>query len=555
MTSRAPEHAVAGQTDVVIVGGGPVGCALAIDLRLRGIRCTVIEREESISYDMRAMNNDMRTMEWLRRWGVADAVRACNTVPPEFQHDLVFCTALSGKELGVFRAYGFRPEDARELAAERGQPVSQKYTGRMLRRRAQELGAEILTGWECVDVAQTEDGASARIVAVDGGAERELSGTYLVGCDGGRSRVRAAVGIGRSGAGGLGKHVHVVVGAPRLLTDVTVSPGCFYILFNPEVGGLVLPSEVDEFNFHLAGFDADEDTSGVDLERLAKIAIGRDVDVEIRMVSPYLIHELIADEYRAGRVFIAGDAAHLFCPFGGFNMNTGIGDAGNLGWKLAARLRGWAGDALLDSYGAERRQIAQINCAEATRNVKALVAAVGEVMAHGVPDGDGADDDAARRRLGQELYDRTFSEWNTSGVVLDQRYTSSPVVVDDGSDAPEWDVTAYAPVAKPGHRAPHAWLGDDLALYDRLGPGLTLLDLRADATDTAAFAAAAHERSMPLAVVAVDDPHVRELYEAPLVLVRPDQHVAWRGDHPDPDAGTILDVARGAVPATVRQPA
>jgi hypothetical protein len=408
-----------------------------------------------------------------------------------------------------------------------------------------------MSGWECTGVEQTDSAATAQIVAVEGGEERWLSADYLVGCDGGRSVVRGAVGITRSGAGGTGKHIHVVVGVPDLLANVSVSPGCFYILFNPDVGGLVLPSEVDEFNFHLAGFAADEDTSGVDLERLAKIAVGRDVDVEIRLVSAYLIHELIADDYRVRRVFIAGDAAHLFCPFGGFNMNTGIGDAGNLGWKLAAAVHGWGGETLLDSYAAERRPIAQINCNEATCNVNALVAAVGEVMGSGVPDGDTEEDDAERRRLGQTLYDATYSEWNTRGVVLDQRYSGSPVIVDDGSDAPPWDVTVYASIAKPGHRAPHVWLEEGVALYDRLGPGLALVDLGAAESEVAALSAAAHAQGVPLEVIAVEDPQVRELYGAALVLVRPDQHVAWRGDTVDGSPEQLIGTVSGAAPATV----
>lgn len=548
MTSQAhaTPHQPPAETEVCIIGGGPVGSALAIDLRLRGIACVVVERETRVSYDMRAMNNDMRTMELLRRWGVADELRGLNPVPAEFQRDICFCTALHGDELGVWPAYGWRPEDAGGLAAEAGQPISQKHTARVLRRRAEELGAVMALGWECADVEQDGDEVTARLVAVEGGATAGIRASYLVGCDGGRSTVRSAIGIDRSGAGGLGKHLHVVVGCPGLLTEPT-SRAAFYIVFNPVVGGLVLPSEEDEFNFHLAGFDPDDDVTGLDLERLAQAVTGLDTPMEIKSVSPYLIHELIAETYRSGRALIAGDAAHLFCPFGGFNMNTGIGDAANLAWKLAGCVRGWGGDALLDSYGDERRPIALRNCAEATFNVNALVAAVHDVVHGGIPDGRGPQADADRRAVGEELYRRTFREWNVFGAVLDQRYASA-VVVDDGSAVPDWDVTVYHPSAKPGHRAPHAWLDEGVSLYDVTGLDFALLDFGAAESDRAAIVEAAAQRGLPLTEVRIDDPALRAVYDASLVLVRPDQHVAWRGDVAPPDPGRVIDVVRGAAP-------
>jgi 2-polyprenyl-6-methoxyphenol hydroxylase-like FAD-dependent oxidoreductase len=546
MTStRDPGHGPSASTDVLIVGGGPVGCAVAVDLRHRGVACELVERDEGISYDMRAMNNSMRTMEHMRRWGIADEIRSCSRVPPEFRRDLVFCTALHGHELGVFRAYGFRPEDAAALAAEPGQPMSQKYTARVLRARAAELGCAVHTGWEFADLEQDDSHVSVRVEPTGAGdGAVTVRARYVVGADGGRSAVRAAAGIAMSGAGGLGKHVHAVIGAPRLLEDLSVSPGCFYVLFNPEVGGLVLPSDVDEFNLHLAGYAPDDEVGVDELVAKARLVIGRDVEVEVRRSSPYLIHELTAETYRHGRVLLAGDACHLFCPFGGFNMNTGIDDAANLGWKLAAVLAGWGGERLLDSYGDERRPIALSNCGAASDNVAALVAAIGEVLASGVPDGDGPADDEARRGLGRRLYDATYPEWNTHGIVLDQRYTDSPVIADDGSEAPPWDRTRYVPLAKPGHRAPHAWLDDGAALADRLGDGLTLIDCGARSADVDALRDAAATRAVPLSLVRA--PALAALYETQLALVRPDQHVAWRGDRAPADAAGLIDLVRGA---------
>ena len=532
------------ETEVCIVGAGPVGSALAIDLRLRGVDCVVVERQIGLSYDMRAMNNDMRTMELLRRWGVADELRALNPVPAEFQHDICFCTALHEHELGVWHAYGWRAEDARDVAAEAGQPISQMHTNRTLRVRAEALGATVASGWQCTGVEQSDDAATVRVEATDGSGAATVRAAYVVACDGGRSTTRAAVGIAMTGAGGMGKHLHAVVGCEGLLDEMPVSSAAFYIVFNKEAGGLVLPSGPGEFNFHLAGFEPDEDVSGLDLPALARVVTGLDRPMEIRSTSPYRIHELIADRYRAGRVLIAGDAAHLFCPFGGFNMNTGISDAANLGWKLAACVRGWGGEALLNSYESERRPIALRNSSEATFNVEALVAAVGEIMGSGLPDGDDPASDATRRVAGEELYQRTHREWNTAGVVLDQRY-ASPVIVDDGSEAPPWDVTRYQPFAKPGHRAPHVWLDGSRSLYDELGRGFALLDFGDASAGAAAIEQAAAERQLPLKVIRIADPAVREVYGAPLALIRPDQHVAWRGAAPAGDPLHLVDTVRG----------
>jgi 2-polyprenyl-6-methoxyphenol hydroxylase-like FAD-dependent oxidoreductase len=535
------------ETDVVIVGGGPVGSSLAIDLRLRGVRCTIVERNLDIVYDMRALNNSMRTMEHFRLWGVEDTHRACAPVPPEFQRDIVFCSALHGHELGVFHAYGFRPEDSRPLAAAAGQPLSQKFTNRVLRERAVELGTVVASGWECTGLEQGPDGVSVEIAPADGSGEpARIRGAYLAGCDGGRSTVLREAGITRSGAGGLGKHLHVVVRSPGLMDGLRNSPGAFFIVFGAKAGGLLLPSDVDEFNLHLTGFGVDEDTSGVDLASIARWVIGRDVPVEIASVSPYAVHELIADTYRLGRVVVAGDAAHLFCPFGGLNMNTGISDAGNLGWKLAACVQGWGGETLLQSYSDERRPLGVASAQEATTNLRALTAAVHDVIGSGVPDEDTPEADAARRAMGRELYERTYPEWNTVGITLDQRYAGSPVVVDDGSVAPEWKVAEYAAFAKPGHRAPHAWSEDGVSLYDRFGQGFTLLALGADEHDVRTLADAAAARRVPLTVLPSDEPELRDLYDAPLVLVRPDQHVAWRGQKAPEDPLRVLDTIRGA---------
>ncbi len=348
----------------------------------------------------------------------------------------------------------------------------------------------------------------------------------------------------------------MTIRSPGLFESIPLTAAAFYIVFGRDVGGLAGAIAPDEFAFHLTGFEADEDTSSLDFVGIARTIIGRDVELEVLRVAPYFIHELIADTYRSDRVFVAGDAAHLFCPYGGYNMNTGIGDAADVGWKLAGALAGWGGDALLDSYTVERRQIALQRCAEATFNVMTLVAALrDEGLDRGAVSISNSPAAASERKeLGQRLFERTVREWITEGVVLDQRYTGSPVVVDDGSVAPTHDPMRYQPFAKPGHRAPHAWLDDGVPIYDRLGRGFTLVALGAPAHEIQQIAGAAADRRVPLEVLRLDDPRLLQLYGAPLVLVRPDQQVAWRGNAAPADSSALIDVVRGASRVPARSP-
>ena len=316
------------------------------------------------------------------------------------------------------------------------------------------------------------------------------------------------------GAGGLGKHVHAVIGCPGLLEDLPVSAGCFYVLFNPQVGGLVLPSDVDEFNLHLAGYEPDAQVTVEELAAKARIVIGRDADVEVRRSSPYLIHELTAADLPQRQGADRGDACHLFCPFGGFNMNTGIDDAANLGWKLAAVLAGWGADGLLDSYEAERRPIALANSPGRIRQRRRarqrdrLGDRRRRARRRERRGGRGAPP-PWQRALRRDLPRMEHRRDRARPALRAPR----PVIVDDGSDAPPWDRTRYVPLAKPGHRAPHGWL-DGVPLYDRLGAGMTLLDFGAPAATWTRCATRAAARGVPLHVLEPRDRRPRRALRA-----------------------------------------
>ena len=308
---------------------------------------------------------------------------------------------------------------------------------------------------------------------------------------------------------------------------------------------LFCPYQEDEWGYAIGPVPLDFDWSSLDLEEETRRRIGCSADFDVLWNSPYPIQQRVADTYRAGRLFIAGDAAHLFPPYLGQNMNTGLDDAVNLGWKLAAVVEGWGGELLLDSYSDERRPIGWRNSFASVETSQIMAHGQAFLAREGIATGTKPAAVRSRRRLGERLYDICYQEWNTSGVVLDQRYRSA-VIADDDSIPPIYDGARYQPFAKPGHRAPHFQLEAGKPLLDVIGPGFTLLDFGAGEGATEGLTKAAADTGTPLTVVPVRDSRVAVLYGAPLVLVRTDQHVAWRGERPPADPKGLIDKVRGA---------
>jgi hypothetical protein len=278
----------------------------------------------------------------------------------------------------------------------------------------------------------------------------------------------------------------------------------------------------------------------LDARAIVRAMLGADVDFDILSGGPWTGGlALVAEHYQAGPVFLAGDAAHLFTPLGGLGMNTGIGDVMNLGWKLAAVLEGWGGPRLLDTYESERRPIGQ-------RNVQLGIRCTAVMDRWTIPAGFEADAPAARAAraaLGARATLDDLPQYRTVGIQLGERYEDSPIVWPDGTPCPpdSWD--SYTPIERPGGRAPHVWLGTDHALYDDFGKGFTLLDFGAP-EEASRFALAASGLNMPLTVLALQPPNDSP-YRSKLVLVRPDQHIAWHGDN-GADASAVIDRVRGA---------
>ncbi len=529
---------------VLIVGGGPVGLALAAELGWRGIRCELVEQTDGAITTPKMNEVNTRTMEFCRRWGVADAVYNCS-FPKDHPLDVVFVTSMSGHELARMR----RPPRARAPAdtnsPERMQICSQLWFDPILRKFAQAQPSSTLRHRTRLESFEASDaGVTAQLRDVETGKRETVRADYLVGCDGAMSPIREALGIGLGGQGILGYPLHLFFRTPDLLAQCGREAGVFFLAID-RAGLWANIRVIDPANglWRLMVLDTDgkQTPETVDREALLRRAIGRPIEVDWKGVSIWTRRSVVADRYAQGRVFLAGDAVHQLSPTGALGMNTGIGDAVDLGWKLAAVLKDWGGPELLAAYDAERRPIGFRNVGMAAEFYLAHGEFAGGIAA--------IDDDSEygrqlRQRLGESLARDVGRMFRTAGLQLGYRYEASPICIDDGTTPEPDDPERFVPSARPGSRAPHAWLGDGRSTLDLFGRGFVLL--RFADVSTTAIEQAAKARGVPLSVAAIDDPDIAALYERKLVLVRPDGHVAWRGDALPSDAAALIDRARGA---------
>jgi len=336
----------------------------------------------------------------------------------------------------------------------------------------------------------------------------------------------------------------VIFRCPDLLALHDKGKAYRHILIGPEGtwATIVAINGRDQWRFSIIGSSAQRDYTTAEIEAAIRRAVGRDFQFEILSVLPWVRRELVAESYRERRVFIAGDAAHAMSPTGGFGMNTGIGDAVDLSWKLAAVLQGWGGDGLLDSYTIERQPVGARNVAEASGNLRRMLSVSRNPdIADDTPQGA-----ATRKRVGAEFTELMRHEWFTLGIHLGYRYEGSPISWPDGTPAPPDEAGTYEQIARPGHRAPHAWLADGRSTLDLFGRGFTLLGFGASEAEAAPLVDAARARGVPIAFVVLNEPKVAAVYGRKFVLVRPDGHVAWRDDHMPEDPLGVIDVVRGA---------
>ena len=534
-------------TPVLIVGGGPVGLALAGDLGWRGIACTLIEAGDGGIYQAKMDMVGIRTMEYCRRWGIVPWVEQ-GGYDRTYPQDCAWVTSLNGWELGREHFPTPAEEQLPPESPQKRERCPQNFFDPVLRRfAASHAGVTLAYGTELVDFSEGPDGVRARLADTASGAVRTVEAGYLVACDGGASGVRRALGIPMRGQPALTYTTNVIFRCDGLEALHDKAPAYRYIFIGPEGtwATLVAINGRDQWRFSLVGDAERRERTEAELRAAIVRAMGRDFDFEILSVLPWVRRQLVAERYASERVFLCGDAAHLTSPTGGFGMNTGILDAVNLAWKLAARLEGWGGAGLLSTYDAEQRPVGLRNVAEATGNLQRMlsprVSQPGDAVF-----APGAEGDAARAAFGEAYTAMMRREWFSIGIHLGYVYEGSPVVVPDGTPQPEDTVSTYTQTARPGARAPHAWLAPGRSTLDLFGRGFVLLRFGAPPADATPLIAAAQARGLPLAVADLDHAEAARLYERRLVLVRPDGQVAWRGDAAPADAMKVIDTVRGA---------
>jgi 2-polyprenyl-6-methoxyphenol hydroxylase-like FAD-dependent oxidoreductase len=539
------QAAAQAETPVLIVGGGPVGLALALDLGYRGIPSMLAERDPGTATVLLAKANGLheRTMEMCRRWGIADQVAAVG-FPADHPGDTVYATALFGHLIGRTEIPATQDRPTPDSTPEKRQRCPQYEFDPLLARAVQKRGHTDLRYGHSLDrLQQDPDGVTA--VLRDGSRQPvQVRARYVVGCDGAGSEVRRQLGVPFEGTL-LDYSVSAMVRVPQMVIPAATRGGERYILIGPDGAWCVFTS-VDGrtiWRITLVGSQERLNLDDIDMRAAIRWAIGRDdVDFEVLRIVPWRRSQCSATIYRQGRVLLAGDAAHTTSPTGGHGLNTGIGDVSDLGWMLAALVEGWGGDGLLAAYDLERRPVAIRNASSSTANYQ------GWVDNRGYQDvlRDDSAGEECRRQIGDRLATSLHQEWNSLGIDLGYRYDASPIIVPDGTPPTPDDPSDYVPTSRPGHRAPHAWLADGRSTLDLFGPGFTLLRLGETDADAAPLLEAALERGLPMRLADIDEPAVVKLYQRRLVLVRPDGHVAWLADAPPPEPLALVDIIRGA---------
>jgi 2-polyprenyl-6-methoxyphenol hydroxylase-like FAD-dependent oxidoreductase len=535
------------ETQVLIVGAGPVGLTLALDLGRRGVRCTLIERSKTSIQLPKMERCNARTMEIYRRLGIAEQVRDAG-LPRNAPMDVFLALSMASPPL-VHLPCPSVAEATAEIAAhndggllEPYQLISQ-YTLEPLLRSIVEKLPNVTLRFGCELISFTQDASSVTaFVQPNDAAEETIRASYLAGCDGGSSTVRKQLGIPLQGEGNIRKLRQALFRCDDLYERIPMGKGRHYhIAEGPLFPFIILQDSTCHWTLHAAA------SSDAEMAEIFKKSLAMPIEFEMLSVNEWTQHLLCAERYGEGRVFVAGDAAHLVIPTGGLGMNTGVGDAVDLSWKLAASLAGWAGPQLLASYEAERRPIG-------LRNVKASRAAMtgrlGWRASYHTNIRDNTPEGRATRAQMAALFDiqqRKVTE--ISGIEAGYRYVDSPIICRESGDGPDPDNPFYIPTTWPGARLPHVWLNDGAALHDRLGAGYSLLRLGGTRADTSSLESSFREMQAPLEVLDVAGDRPREIFQFDLLLVRPDLHVVWRGNELPQDAAKIAMIATGRLPS------
>ena len=528
---------------VLIVGGGPVGLALAIELGRANIACVLIERRDGTVTVPKMSNLSIRGMEFNRRWGIAEKVKSVGW-PQTYPNDFVYCTSMIGHELARLKVPPYIDQTS-PYTPELGCGCAQIYYDPILLEYARSLPSIRLLYLTTLDsFIQEPDAVRARVMEEGTGRTETITARYLVGCDGAGGTVGRALDISYEGQGVVSESLNIYFRSRDLGCLHDKGWARFY-RFTDAAGswGELIGIDGKEL-FRLSVLKADP---ALDEHAYMRRLAGTDFGYEILSVMAWQRRECVADRYRDHRVFIAGDAAHQNSPTGGLGLHTGLADAVDLGWKLGAVLQGWGGDYLLDSYEIERKLVAVDNVRAATEAFNLLAE---------MPTGPEIDDNSAEGEALRRQFATAFRSTRavrgpsfTDNLRLGYCYEPSPIIVADGTVRPPIETPNFVPVARPGTRAPHAWIAEGRSTLDLYGSGFVLLQLGSHPPVVDGLVAAAARCGLPLRIVDLVNPDIAALYERALVLVRPDGHVAWRADAPPADPKAMIDRVRGAIPA------
>jgi 2-polyprenyl-6-methoxyphenol hydroxylase-like FAD-dependent oxidoreductase len=529
-------------TQVIIVGAGPVGLTLAIDLGRRGVRCILLEQKPAPQFLPKMERCNARTMEIYRRMGLAEKIRDAG-FPRDVPMDVFIVTSLVEPPLLRLEYPSVAQARAQIAATNDGtQPLEpyqliSQYTLEPLLKSVADAMPNIDVRYGCEFMGAEQDGNGVRARVKRGAEIEQISADYLVGCDGGSSLVRRQLGIKLQGDANLMQFRQALYKCDDLFDRIPIGKGRHYHVADDRATFLIVQDSTRHFTLH-AVVDTDADMA----TQFEKI-VAMPMQYEMLSVGQWRQNLLLADKYREGRIFLAGDAVHLVIPTGGLGMNSGVGDAYDLSWKLAATLQGWGGPKLLDSYEIERRQIGGRNVEasrQASRGRRAWRAMYKPNIRDNTP--EGAQTRAELTRVA-DVEQRKSNEM--IGAELGYRYVGSPVIAQEEGEGPPHEFMTYVPTTWPGVRLPHVWLDDGTALHDKIGDGYTLVRLGGSAANSAPLARAFAGYGVRFAALDIADTRPREIYGTDLLLVRPDLHVVWRGNSLPGEADKLAAMVTG----------